>query len=224
MTHAFRWTTTSRNDACVVQLWDGRTITAPEPCGVVAWPRLCFPSWPLSNCGRSILGCGSIGTCKAAPQPGARYPTTSNHSCLGTCPKTCARNCGWECRRRYQTPVDPQPAPAIPPEAGRWLFLRRAREAVRAEHGFGGCLRPSLPMSFGGRGLLKFYVPFGCRTGARCGLLLAHVGGGGRRALQRGSSTSHPVFSVIAQAREWNWLLAAGRMGSAARLRGLCRS
>src|SRR5437588_4431560 len=140
MTHAFRWTTTSRNDACVVQLWDGRTITAPEPCGVVAWPRLCFPSWPLSNCGRSILGCGSIGTCKAAPQPGARYPTTSNHSCLGTCPKTCARNCGWECRRRYQTPVDPQPAPAIPPEAGRWLFLRRAREAVRAEHGFGGCL------------------------------------------------------------------------------------
>jgi hypothetical protein len=55
--------------------------------------------------------------------------------------KTCARNCAWKCQCRNQTPVDPRPAPAIPPEARRAFFLPRAKEAVRAEHGFGGCLQ-----------------------------------------------------------------------------------
>jgi Transposase IS66 family len=101
--------TTSRNDACVGRLWGGRTITAPEPDGVVAWPQCSFRSWPLSSCGRSILGCGSTGTCKAAPKPGAMHQPTLNHSYPGSCPKTCARNCGWKCQCRNQTPVDPRP-------------------------------------------------------------------------------------------------------------------
>src|SRR5712692_8878172 len=117
---------------------------APGPCGVVAWPRTFFQSWPLSNCGRSIRGCGLTGTCKAAPRPEANHLPTSNPSCPGTCPKRCVRNCGWEGRRPNQTPVNPRPAPVIPPETKRALFLRRAKEAVRAEHGFGGCLRDTL--------------------------------------------------------------------------------
>src|SRR5580765_7018665 len=110
MTHASRWTTTFRNDACAGRLWGGRTTTAQEPSGAVAWPRCSFLSWPLSSYGRSILGCGSTGTCKAAPRPGASHQLTSNHSCPGTYPKTCVRNCGRERRQRNQTPVDPDPA------------------------------------------------------------------------------------------------------------------
>ena len=36
----------SLNGSCAARPWVGRTITALERCGVVAWPRRCFPSWP----------------------------------------------------------------------------------------------------------------------------------------------------------------------------------